>query len=85
MERQLFTIKMVLRLKKTIGIWECKLENGIQSTEGNFKNNAQHKTWIFRMPDNKTVTVVKFDKGKELSVKDVNWKKKDLPLTLGDK
>ncbi len=54
-------------------------ENGIQNTEGYFKNEVQHGTWMFRMPDNKTVTVVKFDNGKEVSVKDIEWTKKDLP------
>jgi antitoxin component YwqK of YwqJK toxin-antitoxin module len=58
--------------------------NGMQNTEGNFVDDVQDGIWMFRMPDLKTVTVVVFRKGEEVSAKNVIWVGEDLPRQLAD-
>ena len=58
-------------------------ENGVQNTEGSFKDNKQHGIWLFRMPDNKTVAVVRFNEGVEEASGYIPWSEKELSVSLG--
>jgi antitoxin component YwqK of YwqJK toxin-antitoxin module len=59
-------------------------ESGVQNTEGSFKSEKQHGIWVFRMPDNKTVAVVKFNEGIEETSGYFPWAEKELPISLGE-
>lgn len=50
-------------------------ENGKQNSEGYFTNDIQDKIWIFRMPDNKTISVARYVNGAEQTSKFVNFTK----------
>ncbi|WP_162051327.1 toxin-antitoxin system YwqK family antitoxin [Pontibacter pamirensis] len=58
-------------------------ESGIQNTEGSFKDEKQHGIWVFRMPDNKTVAIVRFNEGVEEASGYFPWSEKELSVSLG--